>query len=40
MDGVGFSVGREMPNASATFDSARAVRDAIAQGVGNGGRGK
>lgn len=38
LGGAGFSVGREMPHATAMFDSAQSVRDAIAQSVLNSGR--
>jgi trehalose 6-phosphate phosphatase len=38
LGGVGFSVGRVMQHATAMFDSAQAVRDAIAKGVSNEGR--
>jgi trehalose 6-phosphate phosphatase len=38
LGGTGFSVGREMSHASAMFDSAQDVRNAIAQGLAYGGR--
>jgi len=38
LGGAGFSVGRAMSHASAMFDSALTVRDAIAQGVISSGR--